>query len=544
MERSDRNWTTAWWWHPWVLAAYPPMHLYAYNVRQALLGDLATILAVSLGVAGIVWVALWVARVGAARRALIAAVLVALFFSYPVFDWFRGRFFAAGFSITPLETVLAVAVAGVAGVYVLSRLLQRDRTIDAANRFLNVASLALIVVGAAAFGFDQVRAGAAAEAPPATRHQPIEAESKERPSIVVLLLDAYGGADVLEELYGVDNAPFMNALTELGFSVSDSFHANYPYTEFSVASLLNMRYELHPENRDIYKPFQLDAAEARMRSASDALRDSFVARELRRLGYRHITYETGFSAVEIPNSDEYLRPRGTISDLEGAFINRTWLAPILRNIGVSFRRFVFAEDHRRRLEFTFDQLSGLRTGGTPQFVWAHILFPHQPFVYDAAGRPVTPPRTMPEIRRAYDSMYAEQIQYANTVVLETAGDLVRNNDDAVIVLLGDHGPRSEAEHERSWEAHARDFASTVYAVRFPNGTQPERSDEVRSHVNVFRALFGDLFGADLGMLPDVSFIPRDRTSSEYLPVVWAAGEPRSAIEPGKLEPAQASAERE
>ena len=62
------------------------------------------------------------------------------------------------------------------------------------------------------------------------------------PDIYYIILDAYSGADVLDELYGLDNRPFLDSLRSKGFYVADDSHTNYTQTIFSVPSTLNFDY--------------------------------------------------------------------------------------------------------------------------------------------------------------------------------------------------------------------------------------------------------------------------------------------------------------
>lgn len=61
------------------------------------------------------------------------------------------------------------------------------------------------------------------------------------PDIYYIVLDGYGRADVLEELYGHDNGPFLDGLRDRGFYVADEAYSNYAVTPLSLAGTLNMR---------------------------------------------------------------------------------------------------------------------------------------------------------------------------------------------------------------------------------------------------------------------------------------------------------------
>lgn len=59
--------------------------------------------------------------------------------------------------------------------------------------------------------------------------------------IVVILLDGYPRADVLERRLGVDNADFLQALRDRGFDVATRSHSNYVFTALTLASMFQMR---------------------------------------------------------------------------------------------------------------------------------------------------------------------------------------------------------------------------------------------------------------------------------------------------------------
>ena len=61
-----------------------------------------------------------------------------------------------------------------------------------------------------------------------------------RPDIYFIILDRYPSAETLREIYGYDNAPFIDALADRGFAIADDSWAAYWKTAFSVLSTLRM----------------------------------------------------------------------------------------------------------------------------------------------------------------------------------------------------------------------------------------------------------------------------------------------------------------
>ena len=71
---------------------------------------------------------------------------------------------------------------------------------------------------------------------------PQSLSSANPPDIYYIILDGYGRADVLQEIYNHDNTSFTSALTERGFYVGDESQSNYLRTSLSITSALNMEY--------------------------------------------------------------------------------------------------------------------------------------------------------------------------------------------------------------------------------------------------------------------------------------------------------------
>ena len=117
------------------------------------------------------------------------------------------------------------------------------------------------------------------------------------PDVYYVVLDGYARADVLEEYYGHDNSPFLDALRSSGFTVNERSNANYYWTFLSLASSLNMDYVpaiLGPVNRD-----SVDR-----RAAYEGIRNSAVSEILRNNGYRFMQLQSTWGAtLENPHAD-------------------------------------------------------------------------------------------------------------------------------------------------------------------------------------------------------------------------------------------------
>jgi hypothetical protein len=254
-----------------------------------------------------------------------------------------------------------------------------------------------------------------------------------RPDIYYIILDGYGRADILKDFYGFDNSSLLTDLRQRGFYVADNSQANYCQTYLSLASTLNMCYlgngDMMPHRVPFPGPNSNDRA-----PLENSLANNIVTARLRQMGYRIVTFATGYGGTDFMNADVRLGPAGALTEFQRVWLSMTALAPIL------FER-LDAASHRARTLYCFDHLGkgdipALRGVPFPQihppvFVFAHILAAHQPFVFGENGEKVAPRNYLrlfsdsvsPAIRerelKQYRSAYSRQLKYINRRLVET-----------------------------------------------------------------------------------------------------------------------------
>jgi phosphoglycerol transferase MdoB-like AlkP superfamily enzyme len=173
----------------------------------------------------------------------------------------------------------------------------------------------------------------------------------------------------------------------------------------------------------------------------------------------------------------------------------------------------------------FERLESLDFGETPHFVFAHILSPHWPFVFDAKGEAVYPtvryrleanfPSWEGPTLEEFTAGYAEQLQAVNAMTLHALDGLLAKNPNTIVILQGDHGTRRSmhAGAPFSLEKRAREEHAILNAFRFPDGEPPATIKRTITSVNTFRVLFDELFEANLGLL-DPKFFMFDPSEDE------------------------------
>jgi hypothetical protein len=159
-------------------------------------------------------------------------------------------------------------------------------------------------------------------------------------------------------------------------------------------------------------------------------------------------------------------------------------------------------------------------------VFAHIISPHPPFVFDVHGKPTEPARgysvndgddfqgTLDEYRAGY----ARQVQFVNQK-LEWAIDAILANSPTppVIILQGDHGPGSRL----NWGSPAKtclwERTSILNAYYLPGGGESRLYPSI-SPVNSFRVVLNAYFGANLPLLPDRTYFTSHRLERQAIEI--------------------------
>lgn len=487
--------------HPFLLAAYPALALLANNLGQVRPGIATRALVVSLVVAGAALLALRWALGEWRRPAMLVSGGLLLFYSYGhVYNALR----LVGFMGTTLgrhRFLLPVwAALAVGGSWWIVRRADAPSWLTAMlNLGVAVAVLLplsqILLNGAGStFASGEGRAG---ELAVEDLRQP---EPGPPPDIYLIILDAYGREDTLREQFDFDNRPFLDALEGIGFEVVDCSQSNYSQTELSLAATLNMQYLSELVDERV-------AGDAGRAQLWPLIRHSEVRQSLEELGYQTVAFETGYYWTEWEDADVYLAPdRGVfegMSAFEGTLLRSTaaWaLIDALPVLPAFLNRDLdrSADAHRERLLYVLDQLETVSEIPGPKFVFAHIVSPHRPFVFDAEGKPVDDDYTWTQSNlglEAYREGYRQQLAYLNrrmeqilrAIVEEAAGQVV-------IIVQGDHGPE---------EGSSQDRMQILNAQFLPGSTEPGLYPTI-SAVNTFRLVLGAIFDVRVPLLEDTS----------------------------------------
>jgi hypothetical protein len=335
-----------------------------------------------------------------------------------------------------------------------------------------------------------------------------------RPDIYLIILDGYGRADALKEVYGVDTGGFLESLESKGFYIADQSHSNYIQTVYSIPSTLNFRYmDPMPAEESGYEYFPALVAN----NQAMAL--------LRQCGYKMVTFNTGFTFTNYPEADVYFSLGSGLNEYEELFLASTPLDGLVEKVLVKPPDRGY-DAHRARVQYTFEKLAELPRRSGPKFVYAHIISPHPPFVFDAEGNPVQPNRSYSigdgdDYRgtwKEYRSGYAQQVQYVNKLLDETLSSIIsRSASPPVIIIQGDHGPGGLLVWKSPDLTCLWSRTAILNAYYLPDSGSRDLFPDI-TPVNSLRVVLNTYFKANLPLLPGETYFTSHKPGGAFVDV--------------------------
>jgi len=495
--------------HPVLFAIFPIVFLFSHNVTTGSPNEIIRPIIIATSFTLLLWLLLIPLVKSSEKVGMIVSTFLFLFFSFGHFGDITRNWTAAEVGIGRLRYVLlldAIIFAAVACSIVKTR-----RELHTITALLNGVAILLVGVSVAhaAYGIaTRPHLYTASQINPGVVNKPGKC-----PDIYYIILDGYARADVLRDVYQLDNSQFLGYLRAKGFYVAEKSRSYYSQTYLSLASSLNLTYL-----DDVVQ--QVGAASDNRGPLAEMIQNSHVRSFLEGQGYVFVALSSGYRATEMPNADLYLAAPRSLAEFENALINTTpipifgaKLVNVVLGINV-FNRWQF-DSHRHRLLYIFNQLAEVAKTNSPKFVFAHILAPHPPFVFGEHGELVEPNRKFSFAdgshfimkggdREEYLTNYAAQLTFVNHKIKQAIDNIISNSREApIIILQADHGPGSMLNWEDPDNTGLNERMSILNACYLPNSGRKDLYDEI-TPVNTFRLIFNRYFGADYEILADKS----------------------------------------
>jgi hypothetical protein len=456
----------------------------------------AVLIATLIG--AIVWLFLW-ALLRSPDRAAIAGIFVVLaLWNTP--DWWK----------------YLLAAALVAGVpFVIERLARRRlpwRTLAVASAIFSVALLITPLLTWAGWGGPSLLVADLGQgggldrlehaAPPVS--DGASGSASEAPDIYLMLLDEHSRQDTLQRDFGADDSAFLAGLRQRGFDVSSASHSNYDSTEWTLASMLQMRYldDIPSIETALARGQPIDSV---MRELSN---DNPVFDTLRSHGYTVVTTTPWFEHTSIRRSD-VLVDAGLLNEFEMQILMDTTVGRIIDRIAPSSW---LGDQFRDSVTANFGAAARIAAtpSPAPRFVFVHVPAPHEPYVFGADGSPQPlglmdmfgPYAGSPEQLAAKRAAYASEVTWVDQQALAAVDAILASaRRPTAIIVFGDHGSRLPVLQDYVTGNAAR--VSNLFAARTPG--KPGLFGDSPTLVNLFPTLLDAYLGTDFPTLHDLAW---------------------------------------
>ena len=510
---SVSGWTS-WPLYVLVLAIYPVVFLYAFNINEVTIGMLWLPLLVAIIFVSLLMLASKPLLKTWSRVAFWSTLVLAVVYGYgrvmPRLPEMMVKVGEISLGKKSIVAILSLALLG----YILYWLSRHHKVNPrAASKVIN--GLAIVLLGLSIIQIIPVEIGRASKysdtSASVTANSSKSVSKSDTPDVYLVVFDRYGSNKTLQELYNFDNSAYHRMLEDKGFYVAKDSMTNYPATALSLASSLNMRYHqienpsTATEATDIYP----------------LLKNNAVAQEFKNHGYKFIQLGSWFwqtaqgdgLADETYSFSQQQKILG-LDAFSSKLLSTTMALPVVERLWPSVLQLDYHDSHYRHIEYQMDKLHDIVIDTeAPKFVLMHILVPHEPFVYDADCNYITSQQSK---QNTLMQNYLNMVQCANQLS-ETIINQVRqhSNHDPVIIIQADEGPYpiknwSKVPDSQEGKATAKllERFRIQSAYYFPNQDY-EQLYQTMSPVNNFRVLFNTLFDQKNQLLPDKNYRSRD-----------------------------------
>ena len=435
----------------------------------------------------------------------------------------------------------AAALAGGVG-WAVNWLVKRFKTVQALQPYkvLLFALLFIFVVQLGRSGWRLIEVyGPLTYSPPApSLPQPAQAPAS-KPDIYYLVFDRYGNRPALADNYGFDNSDLYIFLAAQGFTSRQDGYANYPFTMSSISSTLAMDYFPQLEEK-----FSGSGDWQGAFAYREILNNPPVAQVLAQNGYQYTNVSSWWDFTRINSSADnqptlsfrlgVLGDSYYLSDLERDILNKSALGIWLKK-GLSAGNWpILKYDLNRNPQQNFEvQMTALKAiaarsdKSIPQLSIAHVLVPHDPYIFTADGSTPTYDNNRTDNGVDETVKYTNQVTYLNTRIKDLVGHIREKSPEAVIIIQADEGPYPKDFRFKLEPGHYYDpvnltdekmrqkfsILASYYLPGDPSGQQ------ITSSVNAFRVVLNRYLGYNLPLLPDCHLSTGDKfTIYSYMEV--------------------------
>ena len=297
------------------------------------------------------------------------------------------------------------------------------------------------------------------------------------PNVYLIIAESYPNKEALGKIYNFENHLFYEKLENRNFTLHHDHYSNYTYTFSSLPSLFGMEHHQYSINLGNFDSMG-------GRSILEANTYNPVIDIFRRNNYKIQYMVSGGGLIPKGASVDYYWPTPSVHlALETFFTHQD-----------TTRKDSFISHNQNLLEILTAIFSKNAANNKPTFSFIYTSQPgHSPSRHGSMNR-----TTMLNFYETFRQEYYKNIQEANTHLLEIIDLILKNDNDPLIIIAGDHG---------SWgyrwdiDGHGNKITKTLtfldkfgvlMAIRYPVDNHQKIDKDLRTHVNLFRYVFAYL----------------------------------------------------
>jgi len=489
--------------HPFLFAIYPILFLYSNNIRCVLIKQLILPIIIIIFFTFLLFSLLSFIFKNKKKAGLVTSFFIVLLFLYGhIYHYIEG-FTLRGFEIGRHRHLLFVwAILFTSSFYFSMK--TRKNLLKFTNLLNTIAFLLVLIslINIAAFMLKPKTSDIWQDMIKMEDRQTNTKELKKvetLPDIYYIVLDRYASASTLKEFYDFDNSKFIAYLSNKGFYVATESSCNYPKTDHSLASSLNMEYINY-----LSKSIKEKSKDRTLLYA--IIQDNKVCRFLKSKGYKYIHFG---SRVYPTNQNKYadinynLYP---LSEFPMRLYQTTMFYPICIKLGIPGIRLL----QWKRILYKFEKLSEVPNIKGPAFIFAHMLIPHDPYIFDRNGNFLEGGESYN--KKSRKTKYVDQLIFTNRKLKMLIDKLLSSSEiPPIIIVQSDEGPfpqRSITDglgFSQLTRAELREKMRILNAYYLPNVDKGVLYPSI-TPVNTFRLIFNHYFDTNYELLPDENFI--------------------------------------
>jgi hypothetical protein len=330
--------------------------------------------------------------------------------------------------------------------------------------------------------------------------QIIKCNTCTKPDIYFLVFDEYSSSTALKELWNYDNSEMDSFLVQKGFKLLPYSRSNYNFTQFSIASTLNMNWlKITDPKACTVKDYS---------NCFELIKNNQVTSILQSLGYKISNYSI-FDVAKDPSpiTEDFL-PLKTKLITAQTFLSRIRKDLFYHLLTGKFeikwltRDLVFKTKHNNEKIINATIKESLNSSTGPRFIYSHIEMPHPPFYNDKTGKEKDKQELFEEYKNLNIHSYLNYLPSTNKVMKQVVNSIIDHTKRPVVILLmSDHGFRAHQPQEY----YFRNFNAVYNSSGNYQGFY-----ENMSNVNEFRILFNNLFQTSFPSLKDSTIFLTDK----------------------------------